>query len=288
MTATIHEQGYRRWSGVRRPPRAAIGPVARHALRHLLGLRRRARSKVLPWGLLTAASAPALGFTAVFLFAPRGVLDLAGQVVPGPEVYLGGVSLLIFTGAALAGPTALCGDRRSGALALYLASPLDRRGYLVGKAAAVAAFLAGICVAPLLVYLAGTMVAGVGPSGPGETVVAVARAVAAGGLVTATFAALSLAAGALTDRRGAAAGGLVLFLLLHGVLAATLQNALGAPAAAAALLDLNRTTLAAVLAVYGVGDAELGPFAALAGVAVWTAALGGLAWWRLSTYEVTR
>lgn len=287
MSATIHEQGYRRWSGARRPTRAAVGPVARHALRHLLGIRRRARAKLIPWGLLAAASLPALGFTAVFLFAPPGVLTFADEVVPGPEVYLGGVTLLIYTGAALAGPTALCGDRRSGALAIYLASPLDRDGYLLGKAAAVAGFLSGICVAPLLLYLAGTMIAGAGPSGVGAVAVALVRALTAGGLVAAAFTALSVAAGTLTDRRGAAAGGVVLFVILDSALVGILQNALRLPDLIG-LLDLNRVVLAAVLAVYGVDEGEFGPVTSVAAALAWTAGLGALARWRLAGVEVTR
>ena len=68
--ARIHDQGYRRYDGPRLGTRHAVRSLARHTFQRILGLRRPARYKILPFLSVIIAYLPA----AVFI----GVCALAG------------------------------------------------------------------------------------------------------------------------------------------------------------------------------------------------------------------
>lgn len=284
----LHEQGYRRYAGPRHGVGGAVTSTIRHTVRYTLGLRRRMRSKILPWGIIALSYLPALGFVALTLLLPETLRQLAGEVMPGPEAYLGTVILLVYLATAIAGPAALCRDRRSGALALYLASPLSRDTYLVAKAAAAVGFIAAVTVVPPLIYVLGTVIAGVGPDGPVAVARTVAQAIGAGLAMAALFGGVSLAAASLSDRTGAAAGTIIVYLVLSGVIVNTSVAALGAPAHLL-LLDVNRVAADAVARLYGgsMNDA-VSTWAVFGALAAWVAGLGAFTRWRYRRLAVTR
>lgn len=284
----LHEQGYRRYDGPRHGVGGAVTSTIRHTVRHTLGLRRRMRSKILPWGIIALSYLPALGFVAVTLLLPETLRQLAGEVMPGPEAYLGTVILLVYLATAIAGPAALCRDRRSGALALYLASPLSRDTYLVAKASAAVGFIAAVTVVPPLIYVLGTVIAGVGPSGPVAVARTVAQAIGSGLAMAALFGGVSLAAASLSDRTGAAAGTIVVYLVLSGAIVNITVSALGAPAHLL-LLDVNRVATEAVARFYGGSTNDAVSTGAVFGaLAAWVAGLGAFTRWRYRRLAVTR
>lgn len=284
----LHERGYRRYGGPRHGVGGAVASTVRHTLRHTLGLRRRMRSKILPWGIIVLSYLPALGFVAVTILLPDTLRQLAGRVMPGPEAYLGTVILLVYLATAIAGPAALCRDRRSGALALYLASPLSRDTYLVAKAAAVVGFIAAVTVVPPLIYVLGTVIAGAGPDGPVAVARTVAQATGAGLAMAALFGGVSLAAASLSDRTGAAAGTIILYLVLSGAIVNTTVSALGAPAHLL-LLDVNRVATEAVARLYGGSTNDAVTTGAVFGaLAAWVAGFGAFTRWRYQRLAVTR
>lgn len=287
-TVRLHEQGYRRYEGARHGVGGAVTSTIRHTLRHMLGLRRRARSKLLPWGIIAVSYLPAIGFVAATLLLPATLRDVVGQVMPGPEAYLGGIIFLVYLAAAIAGPSALCRDRRSGALALYLASPLSRDTYLAAKAAATVGFVAAVTVVPPLIYVLGTVIIGAGPDGALAVVTTVARAVGSGVALALLFGALSLAAASLSDRTGAAAGIIVLYVVISGAVVAATVFALDAPDVLV-LLDVNQVAARTVAGFYGEGQDGIVPtWSVFAALAAWIGAFGAFARWRYRRLSVTR
>ena len=287
-TARIHERGYRRYEGGRLGVTASVRTTTIHTLRTILGLRRRARNKLLPWGIAALSYLPAIGFVAAILFLPDNFAFLADEVLPSPRAYLGGIIFLVYLASAIAGPVALCGDRRSGALALYLASPLNRDSYLLAKSLAAVGFIALVTVVPPLIYVVGAVLAGGGPDGPAAIALDVVRVFAGGIALAVTFGGLSLAAASISDRTGAAAGIIVLYAMVSGAVIATIVFGLDAPEPLL-LLDINQVANEGVARLYGEElNGTLSTPLVLGAMAAWIAVLFGFTRWRYRRLAVTR
>ncbi|MFT5223259.1 MAG: ABC-2 type transport system permease protein [Glaciecola sp.] len=288
--ARIHEQGYRRYEGTRLPPNRAIRAVFVHTLRFILGFKRKARAKIVPVGVIALATLPAVMFSAALMILPDFAQRVAEEILPGPEIYVGGTIFLTFIAAAMAGPAALCGDRLHGSLALYLASPLTRRTYLLGKALAVFAFLAAVTVIPSVVYVLGIALAGVQDQSIVGVGVDVFQVVLAGFVIALGYCALSMAAASLTDRQGAASGLVVGFAMVTGIVGGVLVLGMGLPDVFR-ILDFNSAMTSAAIHVHGAGeDAEvlLGAAASVGAAAVWILGLAAFVVWRYERLQVTR
>jgi ABC-2 type transport system permease protein len=222
--ARLYGLGYRRYDGPRREPAWALLRLAIFTARRVLGLGRVARHKVLPAITLAVAYVPALVSVAITVL----VGDVAEEelISYGEYTFFIGSALALF--AALVAPEALCTDRRTGMLGLYLAGPLDRDRYLAAKAAAVLAVMLTITVGPLLFMLAAFVVAGHGPSAA-DTPALLLRILAVGVTTALLYASLSLAVSSLTARRAAAAVAIVLLLLVPPIVSGTAVESAGAP-----------------------------------------------------------
>jgi ABC-2 type transport system permease protein len=272
--ARIFDRGYRRYDGPRTGLSGALRTLVLHSAQRALGLGRPARHKVLPVAVAGMAYVPAVVFVGLAAFLPG---DLGEDALPSYAEYYGFVSAAIMLFTAFVAPELLCTDRRTGMLGLYLASPLDRRTYLLGKAVAVLGILAIVTLGPPLLMLIALTLEGSGPGGVGDFVVLLARIVAAGLAVSLVQTSLSLAVAATTDRKAAATATIVGLLIGSGAVTAALVEG-GGLTQWVFLGNLLSLPLELVFRIHGeVGDTDF------ATVPTWAIVAAQVAWVALAT-----
>jgi ABC-2 type transport system permease protein len=264
--------------------------LTRHTFERIMGLRRPARYKVLPILTLVIAYLPAVAFIGAIALVPSRRL---GSFVPDPGQYYAFVTAALMLFATLAAPEALCPDKRSHFLGLYLASPLTRTTYLAAKAAAVAGAVLLVTVGPPLLLLAGEAIQNEGPRGFGGFMTMLSQTILAGGALAIMFTALALVIPSLTDRRAFASAGGVLVLIgsaaISSILAFGLKLGDGW-----LLLGLQRLPFEVTTRIFdrrGLPTPSETPLptaeVALAAIGV-TVLAGAITWWRVARATVTR
>ncbi|MGB5760782.1 MAG: ABC transporter permease subunit [Acidimicrobiales bacterium] len=208
--AQIYEQGYRSYDGRRTGVVGALKTLITHSVRAVLGIGRAARHKVMPFAVILLAFTPTVVFVGVAALLPG---DLEEGFLPTYAEYYGFISAVLVLFAALVAPELLCTDRRTGMLGVYLASPLDRRSYLLGKTLAISSILAIVTIGPPLLLLIALSLEDAGPDTWSEGIRLGLRIIASGAVMSAFYAGVSMAVSATTDRK-AAASATILGLLI--------------------------------------------------------------------------
>lgn len=288
--ARIHDLGFRPYDGERRGPHAAVWHLGLHAAQRVLGLKRQARHKVLPVIVIVIAFVPALVFVGIAAFVPSG--SLSADFLPSYGEYLGFTTMALVLFTSFVAPEALCTDRRTGMLSLYLAAPLTRTTYVAAKLGAVAGVLTVITMGPQLLMLVAYTLEGSGPDDPVEFAELLVRIVVTGVGVALLFGSFALAIASLTPRRGVASASVVLALLVSAVVTGTLVEDAGAPHALS-LFNLVELGFQFGWRVHGDpletgGMWEVPTAAVVAATLGWTAAATGFTTWRYRRIEVTR
>lgn len=224
--AQIYDLGYQRYEGPRRSAAWAPATVWRHTVQRILGLHRPFRHKILPGIALLIAFAPALVYVGIAALLP---VDLIGEdLLPSYADYYGVIATALVLFSSFVAPEALCTDRRTGMLDLYLSGPLDRNRYLVAKWAAVLAVMLLMTMGPQLFMLASFTIEGAGP--PLQEVARLLFEILVAGIAVALlYTAVSMAVSSFTNRRTVAAVAIVMIMIVPGIAVGVLVESAGAP-----------------------------------------------------------
>ncbi len=144
--AIIVDRGYRPYDGPRGSLRSSMWAIIKDGYRRALGLRRRAWSKVMPWGLIALMLMITFVVIAVAWFAGDLIPDL-----PSYAEYFDLTSQLGLLFVALTGPLLLVPDRVNGVLAVYMSRPLRMRDYLLAKTAALVSLMLTFYLVPQMI-----------------------------------------------------------------------------------------------------------------------------------------
>ncbi len=265
--ARILERGYRRYAGVRLGRAASVRAVWVYSMQRMLGLRRSVWAKLLPIGVIFVAYVPAIVFVGIVALAKND--PTVASNLPAYSDYYQHVVLAVLLFAAFGAPDVMCPDRRTGMLGLYLASPLTRDTYLLGKAAAIFTGLVLVTTGPQLLLLLANVLQGHGAGAGADNAIMALRIVGAGLVVAALFTSVTMAISAFTDRRGFASAAVIMIFLASGVVAATIADT--RPWLALVGLADN---LPEALTTRTFGVTSSGPSTDIATAAVWATGIG--------------
>jgi ABC-2 type transport system permease protein len=147
--AVIFDRGYRGYEGPRKGRAGAFWAVVREGIRRELGLRRKAKSKVLPWLLITISLISMAVVVGLHWAVQRfGVEQLLADQLPSYGQYFDTASTISLLFIALAAPQLLIPDRREGVLSIYFSRPLRPIDYLGAKYTALGFLIFGFFLVP--------------------------------------------------------------------------------------------------------------------------------------------
>jgi ABC-2 type transport system permease protein len=285
--ARIIDRGYRPYDGLRLGEGGAIRSLVRYTVQRVMGLRRPLGYKVLPMLSLAIAYVPAIVFVGLAaLIKDSGVRQ---SFLPTYGEYYGFIVSALIVFASFVAPEALCPDRRTGMLSMYLAAPLTRTTYVASKVGAVFGLLALATLGPPLLMAVAFVLQDQGPDGPLGVLALLGRVVASGVLVAAVYTAVSLGISSFTDRRAIASAATLLTIIGTGVVTGVLVNGVGMAEWLMAF-DLTGSPFELVQRIYGdVGElADTPTITLVAANAGWVVAGIGVIWLRYRRIQVTR
>ncbi len=162
----IFDLDYRRYEGKRTSRTAIRWSIVRDGFRRILGLRRKARRKVLPWGLIIIAILPAIVNVGFQVLAEGfGGAEESAQVLDELLIshsdYFGITFWVTLLFIALATPELIIPDRVHNVLTVYSSRPLTLTDYLVSRVGALFLLVMTYTLLPqLILYFGGAILSG--------------------------------------------------------------------------------------------------------------------------------
>jgi len=150
----VFDLGYKPYEGERLGRSAAVRAIYRDGLRRVLGLRRRARSKILPWSLIAIALFPALIFVTLSVFIADFGADQDLEFFTAPQ-YFELLSVVTILFIALAASELLVPDRIYGTLSVYASRPVNMWDYIAARAASLATVVVAFLLIPQILLVIG-------------------------------------------------------------------------------------------------------------------------------------
>lgn len=216
----IHDIGYRHDDSPRLGRRAVQRALAVETFRGSYGLGRAGRTKIVPVLLLAAMCLPAL--IGVIVVSVVGLGSLPGAL--SYTAYSSTLAALttVFVGAQA--PVAVSRDLRFRVVSLYFSRPMSRTDYVRARFAGFALAVLALLVAPLVVLLAGALLARL-PLG--EQLPDLGRALVGAVLLSLVLAGISLVLAAATPRRGLGVAAIITVLAVLSAVHATVVGITG-------------------------------------------------------------
>jgi len=226
----VFDLGYVPHEGERRGRRGAIETTYRDGLQRVFGIRRRARKKILPWGLVVLAILPAVVFVGfAFLlstFSPEAESPFGSHA---DYFSLSGGIVLLFV--ALAAPELLIPDRREGVLSIYSSRPLRADDYVGARATSLLTVVAAFMLIPQALMYVGF--AALSSDGFFQALISnadeIPRILAATVVYALAYAPLALLISTFAARKAAATGVFLGAMIIGEGLAAALIEATSLP-----------------------------------------------------------
>ncbi|HEX4815749.1 MAG TPA: ABC transporter permease [Nonomuraea sp.] len=199
----IYDIGYRHYDGPRLGRGHATRALTLHSLRGVFGLGRPARSKIIPFALVTIMLLPSVVNIAMMALAAQRGIAYSGFAVIMQAV------VAIFLAAQA--PTAVAPDLRHRVLPLYLSRPVSVVEYVTAKVTAMATALFLLVALPLTLTFLGELVVDMpGPPATGEYAGAMLMAL----VLALLLSVYGLALASFTPRRGLGVASVIVVYLL--------------------------------------------------------------------------
>lgn len=279
----VFDLGYQGYEGERHGRWQARRAIWRDGVRITFGLGRSVTKKVAPAIFIGLFWLPAVVVIVISAFLSTFGGDVADIDGPSFSEYYDVAFILVGLFAAVVGPELLCPDRQEGVITLYLVRPITSTDYIVAR------WLAFLSVTVLALWIPQLLIFGwnaLSDSDPGAWATdnwdVLPRILAAGAVLTAFLATLSLCASSFTMRRPYAAIGTLAIIAISAAIGGIAQHAFSGDVGDwSSLINLPLVTLSVTHWIFGVpGEGPLADGAYIAFLTVFTFGCGALLWWR--------
>jgi ABC-2 type transport system permease protein len=244
-TSTIHDLGYRRYTGPRVNASGAWSALYVQSLRAMFGLGRPAKAKVIPILVIVVSMLPALGLLTAASASKGQVPIRYGQLI-GAQLVL----FVLFLAAQV--PEVLSRDQQHRLLPLLFTRDVSRNAYALSRFGAIFTALFLVSLAPLLLLYLGEIGIAKDPAATFKTMGERIGPVLAQSTLTAiAMSGIGAALAAWTPRRAYATAAIFGAFLLLAAVATGLDDLAGVSVRSAELLDPLRALRTMALILFG-------------------------------------